>query len=158
MLRQLEQARLRPSRDADRITFLRRVWLDLTGLPPTPEEADAFLQAKRRLETELLNFSPRLGEWERHLQDRLKEARSRNRKTRFQPFPDAAWAVRSAGGAIKTNSCIQIPALRQQPERFLVRADSWEGQLLCCSPACRSRHGAGRSVTAPPWGMRLPRA
>src|SRR6266568_2516562 len=35
---------LQPSPEADRRTLLRRVTLDLTGLPPTPEELSAFLQ------------------------------------------------------------------------------------------------------------------
>ena len=34
---------LTPSPEADRRTLLRRVTLDLTGIPPTPQEADAFL-------------------------------------------------------------------------------------------------------------------
>ena len=39
----LEREGLRPSVEADRATLLRRVSLDLTGLPPTPQELDAFL-------------------------------------------------------------------------------------------------------------------
>src|SRR5207302_3645352 len=43
VLARIEKAGLKPSPEADRITLLRRVTLDLTGLPPTPAEADAFL-------------------------------------------------------------------------------------------------------------------
>ena len=39
----LEQNNLQPSPEADRITLLRRLSLDLIGLPPTPQEVDAFL-------------------------------------------------------------------------------------------------------------------
>lgn len=35
---------LKPSAEADRYTLVRRLYLDLIGLPPTPEEADAFVQ------------------------------------------------------------------------------------------------------------------
>lgn len=43
ILARLEQEGLRPSVAADRYTLLRRVSLDLTGLPPTPEQVDAFV-------------------------------------------------------------------------------------------------------------------
>ncbi|MBC8164337.1 MAG: DUF1553 domain-containing protein [Bryobacteraceae bacterium] len=43
VLRRLEQEGLRPSGEADRRTLIRRVNLDLTGLPPSPDEVDAFL-------------------------------------------------------------------------------------------------------------------
>jgi hypothetical protein len=43
ILARLEQEGLTPSPEADRTTLIRRVTLDLTGLPPTPEEVDAFL-------------------------------------------------------------------------------------------------------------------
>jgi len=43
VLKSLEEEGLTPSPEADRRTLLRRVSLDLTGLPPTPGELDAFL-------------------------------------------------------------------------------------------------------------------
>jgi len=43
VLARLEKDGLRPNPEADRVTLLRRVTLDLTGLPPTIAEVDAFL-------------------------------------------------------------------------------------------------------------------
>ncbi|RLS36611.1 MAG: DUF1549 domain-containing protein, partial [Planctomycetota bacterium] len=43
VLEKLEGAGLSPAPEADRSTWLRRVTLDLTGLPPTPEEREKFL-------------------------------------------------------------------------------------------------------------------
>ena len=43
VLSRLEKAKLEPSKEADKATLLRRVTFDLTGLPPTIEELDAFL-------------------------------------------------------------------------------------------------------------------
>ncbi len=62
------------SADADRATLLRRAYLDLLGLPPTPQQVDAFLNdtsdgAYERLLDELLK-SPHYGErWGRHWLD-----------------------------------------------------------------------------------------
>jgi len=66
ILARLEQEGLRPSPEADRATLIRRLSLDLTGLPPTPEEVDAFEQdpspdAYEKLVDRLL-ASPRHGE------------------------------------------------------------------------------------------------
>lgn len=43
VLKRLDANGMHPSKDADRYSWIRRVSLDLTGLPPTPEEADAFV-------------------------------------------------------------------------------------------------------------------
>ncbi len=66
VLKRLEEAELSPAPEADRATLLRRVTLDLTGLPPTIEETDSFLadtsaNAYERLVDRLL-ASPRYGE------------------------------------------------------------------------------------------------
>jgi mono/diheme cytochrome c family protein len=46
ILARLEKEKLKPSPVADKTTLLRRVTLDLTGLPPTPKEVDDFLADK----------------------------------------------------------------------------------------------------------------
>jgi mono/diheme cytochrome c family protein len=46
ILARLEHEGLKPSLAADRFTMIRRVSLDLTGLPPTPEEVDRFVKDK----------------------------------------------------------------------------------------------------------------
>ncbi|HWB08955.1 MAG TPA: DUF1553 domain-containing protein [Pirellulales bacterium] len=66
VLDRLRRERLAHSPEADKTTLLRRVTLDLTGLPPTPDEVDAFLadesaDAYRRVVDRLL-ASPRYGE------------------------------------------------------------------------------------------------
>ncbi len=66
ILAKLDAEKLKPSPEADRATLIRRVTLDLTGLPPTPAEVDAFLADKspdayERVVDRLL-ASPRYGE------------------------------------------------------------------------------------------------
>ena len=66
ILARLEREGLKPSPTADRATLLRRVTLDLTGLPPTPDELTAFLHDRlpNAYETvvDSLLASPRYGE------------------------------------------------------------------------------------------------
>ena len=66
LVSRLQSEGLSPAPEADRTTLIRRVTLDLTGLPPTPSEVDAFLadsspQAWSTLVDRLL-ASPRFGE------------------------------------------------------------------------------------------------
>jgi mono/diheme cytochrome c family protein len=72
---------LKPSPRADRRTLIRRAYLDLTGLPPTPEEVEAFVKdpspdAWPKLVDTLL-ASPHYGErWARHWLDLVRYADS----------------------------------------------------------------------------------
>ena len=82
ILAKLEKG-LRPAlSDADRRTLLRRVTFDLTGLPPTPKEVDAFVHdqstgALAKVVDRLL-ASPHFGErWARHWLDLVRFAETR---------------------------------------------------------------------------------
>jgi hypothetical protein len=77
----LEKEKLTPSPEADKVTLLRRLSLDLTGLPPTIAEIDAFLKdsSPRAYEkqVERLLASPHYGErWGRHWLDAARYADS----------------------------------------------------------------------------------
>src|SRR5258706_1720886 len=81
VLAQLKNAGLKPAPPADRATLIRRVTYDLHGLPPTPEEIDAFVKdrspdAWEKLVDRLL-ASPHYGEqWGRHWLDVVRFAES----------------------------------------------------------------------------------
>jgi len=81
LLAGLKKAGLKPAPPADRATLIRRVTFDLTGLPPTPQEVDAFLADKspaawEKLVDRLL-ASPHYGEqWGRHWLDVVRFAES----------------------------------------------------------------------------------
>ncbi|HEX4488732.1 MAG TPA: DUF1553 domain-containing protein [Terriglobales bacterium] len=70
ILSRLEKEGLTPSQEADRSALIRRVTYDLTGLPPTPEEVQAFLadQSANAYEkvVDRLLASPRYGEHRAH--------------------------------------------------------------------------------------------
>lgn len=74
ILDRLEKAGLQPSPEADRRTLIRRLSFDLIGLPPTPEEVEAFVNSRdprvyEKLVDQLLD-SPHYGErWARHWLD-----------------------------------------------------------------------------------------
>ncbi len=66
VLARLQHDGLSPAPEADRVTLLRRVTFDLTGLPPTPAEIDAFLKDHSRdayeRQVDRLLASPHYGE------------------------------------------------------------------------------------------------
>ena len=86
VLAELERNGLHPSPPADKISLLRRATLDLIGLPPTPEEVDAFLadrspNAFEKVVDRLLS-SPHYGErWARHWLDLARYAESEGFKS-----------------------------------------------------------------------------
>jgi hypothetical protein len=100
ILSKLDAAGIRPAADADRFALIRRVSLDLTGIPPTVAEVGAFIhdpasddEALAKVVDNLLK-SPAFGErWGRYWLDVARYADSVG-KTRNIPFP-YAWRYRN---------------------------------------------------------------
>lgn len=96
ILARLEKEKLKPSPEADKITLLRRLSLDLVGLPPSIEEVDAFLAdnvpGAYERQVERLLASPHYGErWGRHWLDAARYADSDGYE---KDKPRFAWAYR----------------------------------------------------------------
>ena len=99
LLARLERDGLHPMAPADKLTLIRRVTLDLTGLPPTPEEVDAFERdtspAAFSKVVDRLLASPRYGEtWGRMWLDVARygedDYRSLDPQRRgLNPYPNA---------------------------------------------------------------------
>ncbi len=82
ILAELERANIQPTVSVDRHALLRRLYLDLIGLPPTPEQVQAFVADRSPSATESvvdrLLESPGFGErWGRHWLDLMRFAESR---------------------------------------------------------------------------------
>ena len=98
----LEREGLAPSPEADKATLSRRVFLDLTGLPPSPAELDAFLADERsdayEHHVDRLLASPRYGErWARKWLDLARYADTNGyEKDRERPiWPYRDWVIRA---------------------------------------------------------------
>ena len=146
ILARLEKEGLSPVAPASRLALLRRATLDLTGLPPTPEEVDAFLnddspEAFEKVVDRLL-ASPAYGEaWGRHLagcravwRGRLPQPRSRG--PRPQPVSERPPVSR-----------LGDPRLQRRPAVRPVR-----------HRAARGRSPGGAGAGSSPARARLPRA
>jgi len=94
---------LTPAKEADRATLIRRLYFDLIGLPPTPEEVEAFVAAKEsdaysRLVDRLL-ASKQYGErWARHWLDVVHYGETHGYdkdKLRVNAWPYRDYVIRS---------------------------------------------------------------
>lgn len=130
ILARLEQAGLRPSAPADKATLLRRVTLDLTGLPPTSEETAAFLadsspQAYEKAVDRLL-ASPRFGErWAAMWLDlaRYGDSKALGHDSTRHIWPYRDWVIRAFNQDMPWDQFIirqMAGDLLPEPERDLV--------------------------------------
>jgi hypothetical protein len=100
LLARLEAKGLKPVADADPRTLIRRLYFDLIGLPPVPEDVEAFVndhaarpQAALGTVVDRLLASPQFGErWGRHWLDVARFAESSGRSVNFA-YPHA-WRYR----------------------------------------------------------------
>lgn len=103
ILARLEAEGLSPSPEADRRTLIRRLSFDLTGLPPTPDEVEAFLRDRSQLAYETLAdrllASPRYGErWARHWLDTVHYGETHGYdkdKPRLNAWPYRDYVIRA---------------------------------------------------------------
>ena len=106
ILARLEQEGLKPSAPADDYSLVRRLYLDLIGLPPTPEEADAFVKSVQigNRQSAIANLadkllaSPHYGErWARKWLDLARYADTngyeKDRPRNIWPWRD--WVIRA---------------------------------------------------------------
>ncbi len=103
VLARLEKERLAPAPEAERAVLIRRLTLDLHGLPPAIEEVEAFVNDRRegaweRLVDRLLS-SPRYGErWAVHWLDVVRFAETSGFETntpRENAWPYRDWVIRA---------------------------------------------------------------
>ncbi|MDB6059697.1 MAG: Protein of unknown function (DUF1553)/Protein of unknown function (DUF1549)/Planctomycete [Verrucomicrobiales bacterium] len=136
ILAKLEEKKLQPSSQADRRTLIRRATYDLTGLPPTPEEVDAFIKdrstnAYEKVIDRLL-ASPGYGErWGRYWLDVARYADTKGyvyggrEETKFvQSAAYRDWVIRSFNEDLPYDQFLklQIAADQMDAERNALAA------------------------------------
>ncbi|MEM7392798.1 MAG: DUF1549 domain-containing protein, partial [Verrucomicrobiota bacterium] len=145
ILSALERENLSPSRDASRETFIRRISFALIGLPPTPEQVDAFVNntspnAREKLIDRLL-ASPHFGErWARHWMDLIRYAESRGHESDF--IIANAWHYRD----------YLIRAFNNDVAYDRILTEHLAGDILR-SPRLHPEHGWNESVLATGWAF-----
>ena len=115
VLSKLEAAGKRPGAPADKRTLLRRVTFDLIGLPPTPDELDAFLadrspQAFAKVVDRLL-ASPHYGErWGRHWLDLVRYAETNGHEydnDKMEPWRYRDYVIRAFNNDLPYNQFVR---------------------------------------------------
>src|SRR5579864_2141162 len=135
ILSELEEFGLEPARAADRVTLIRRLSFDLTGLPPSPEEVDAFVadtrpDAYERLVDHML-LSPAYGErWARFWLDLARYAESdgfKSDKTRPDAWRFRDWVIRALNDDMPYDEFVRLQLAGDEivpgdPDAFLATA------------------------------------
>ncbi len=131
LLAAMEAKGLRPVKAASKRDWIRRVSLDLTGLPPTAEEVESFLkdqsaEAKARVVDRLL-ASPAYGErWGRHWLDVARYSDDLLNSTQDQPYDNAFryrdWVIQAFQQDMPVDTFIKAQIAGDQmaePEKYV---------------------------------------
>src|SRR5262249_34692512 len=132
ILKELEAVGLAPAPEADRPTLIRRLRFDLTGLPPTPEEVDAFVKDPRpgafeRLVDRLLDNDQHGERWARVWLDLARFAESdgfKSDKTRPFAWRYRDWVIRALNADMPYDRFVRLQLAGDEvapgdPEAFL---------------------------------------
>ena len=132
VLRELRAVGLEPAPEADRVTLIRRLRFDLTGLPPTPEEVDAFVadrapDAYERLVDRLLDTHAYGERWAIPWLDLARYAESdgfKSDKTRPNAWRYRDWVVRALNADLPYDRFVQLQLAGDEvsprdPEAFI---------------------------------------
>ena len=95
IMAKLEESKLNPNVKATRRTLIRRLYFDLIGLPPQPNEIELFVSDSSSVAyenlIERLLASPHFGErWGQHWLDLVRFAETRGHEADY-PIPEACW-------------------------------------------------------------------
>lgn len=127
VLAKLDKADLKPAGDAEKRVVIRRLYLDLIGLPPTLEQMDSALRIPHSELIDELLESPQFGErWARHWLDTARYAESngnnRNRVFRYA-WRYRNWVIDAHNGDLPYDEF-----LKQQLAGDLMASDSAEAR------------------------------
>ena len=144
-----EEAGVRPASPADKLTLIRRATFDLTGLPPTPEEVQAFEKdvSPQAFETVIdrLLKSPHYGErWGRHWLDVVRYADTAG-ETADYPVP-LAWRYRNYVIDAFNNDKPYDEFLREQIAGDVLASFSQTGEPEGVSPRTDRTGGSNKPV------------
>jgi len=144
VLARLEAEGLKPAGLAEKRTLLRRVTFDLIGLPPTPEEIDAFVvddtpEALARVVDRLL-ASPHYGErWGRHWLDvaRYAEDQAHTFSARLYPqgYRYRDWVVKSFNDDLPYDRFLQEQIAGDLLDKELASTDEGQAARMARLPA-----------------------
>ena len=162
ILARLESEGLAPVRAADKLTLIRRATLDLTGLPPTPEEIDAFEKdaapdAFAKVVDRLL-ASPRYGEaWGRLWLDvaRYGEDDYRGasiRRVAATTRTPTRISIATGSSRRSTTTCRTTSSSRRSSPPIC----SMTGRAPACCPRSASSASVPGTTTTAPWRSRAP--